>query len=346
MGYITHISDEICKLIDTAGSALNKSLGKTLKNEGWIEYASKILPETKFQDCQPLGGERPNNTSLLFRPSPFEVSGDVDNIGNVLSDVDGLDEASIETYNSNSSLGSDSMLSKESSVISSVNSLSSEKLVIPGSNPLQITTTSEFLTSSHNSLNKSWSNISPTVNGSNSSLNYSNTNLHSIPPTTSTATTPESPNGSKTSVNNKTPTKKTEKETNSDDEDDDIEGFGNVSVMNNIKSDQFARYICQQVVNDLPGKFLVDDISDSSDTDEELEWLKTIENDESEDQDSESKDLPSNIETPESKYNFDNLSAVDIKENNTTELLFPDLKDTFETSDLREAINSIGASNN
>jgi len=27
MGYITHISDEICKLIDTCGSALNKSLG-------------------------------------------------------------------------------------------------------------------------------------------------------------------------------------------------------------------------------------------------------------------------------------------------------------------------------
>jgi len=37
---------------------------------------------------------------------------------------------------------------------------------------------------------------------------------------------------------------------------------------------KFARYICQQVVHDLPGKFLVEDNSDDSDTDEELEWLR------------------------------------------------------------------------
>ncbi|OUM68411.1 hypothetical protein PIROE2DRAFT_58078 [Piromyces sp. E2] len=321
-----------------------KEINETLKNEGWIEYASKILPETKFQDCQPLGGERPNNTSLLFRPNPFEVAGDVDNIGNVLSDVDGLDmnEPSLDSgFGSSSSVGSDSMLSIESSMLSSINS---EKMIIPSTsssvNQIPITT-SEYLTSSHNSLNKSWTNI--TSNGSTSSLNFnSNSNLHSMPSTPNTAH--NSPNGSKSNSLNKL-SKKTEKESNSDDEDDDVEGFGNVSVMNNIKSDQFARYICQQVVNDLPGKFLVEDNSDSSDTDEELEWLRTIEdNDEDSDHDSRNKVSPANLDLPDSKYNFDNLSAVDIKESNS-DLIFPQLKDTFETNDLREAINSIDSPN-
>jgi len=349
MGYITHISDEICKLIDTTGSALNKSLGKTLKNEGWIEYASKILPETKFQDCQPLGGERPNNTSLLFRPNPFEVAGDVDNIGTVLSDVDGIDmsDSSLDSgFGSSSSIGSDSVMSKESSMISSVNS---EKMVIPSTsnsvNQIPITT-SEYLSSSHNSLNKSWTNIN-SINGSNTSLNYnSSNNLHSMPttPTSNSNTAHNSPAGSKNNSLTKL-NKKSEKENVSDDEDDDIEGFGNVSVMNNIKNDQFARYICQQVVNDLPGKFLVDDNSDSSDTDEELEWLRTIENNDISDQDSSTKPSPGNLDLPESKYNFDNLSAVDIKESNA-DLIFPQLKDTFETNDLREAINSIDNTNN
>ncbi|ORX48429.1 SAPS-domain-containing protein [Piromyces finnis] len=352
MGYITHISDEICKLIDTTGSALNKSLGKTLKNEGWIEYASKILPETKFQDCQPLGGERPNNTTLLFRTNPFEVAGDVDNIGNVLNDVDGLDmnEPNVEPgYSSSNSLGSDSMTSKDSSVISSVNS---EKMTVSNNNNSSVSqipiSTSEYLASSHNSLNKSWSNITSTVGGSSSSLNFNSTNnLHTISATTTTTTTQSShttPTGSKNNSLSKI-NKKSEKESNSDDEDDDIEGFGNVSVMNNIRSDQFARYICQQVVNDLPGKFLVDDNSDSSDTDEELEWLKTIENNEECYQDSENKVSHNHLDIPESKYNFDNLSAVDIRENNS-DLIFPQLKDTFETNELREALNSINGSNN
>jgi len=351
MGYITHISDEICKLIDTCGSALNKSLGKTLKSEGWIEYASKILPETKFQDCQPLGGERPNNTSMLFRPNPFEVAGDVDNIGNVLSDVDGLDmsDATItdSSFSSKESIGSESMMSKDSIINEKIPVMPSTS---SGVSSIAISST-EYLTSSHNSLNKSWSNISNTstsVNnggsGSNSSLNFnnsSNNNLHSghngTSPSNSVA---GSKNNSLSKMN-----KKFEKESNSDDEDDDIEGFGNVSVMNNIKSDQFARYICQQVVHDLPGKFLVEDNSDDSDTDEELEWLRTIENDEVVDQDNPTKIPTNNLEISETKYNFDNLSAVDIKETNS-DLMFPQLKDSFETNELREALNSIDNSNN
>jgi len=338
MGYITHISDEICKLIDTCGSALNKSLGKTLKSEGWIEYASKILPETKFQDCQPLGGERPNNTSMLFRPNPFEVSGDVDNIGNVLSDVDGLDmsDTSIsESFSSKESLGNESIASKESSI------LSTEKIpIIPststGISQISISST-EYLSTSHNSLNKSWSNIN-NVNGSNSSLNFSSANnLHSISnhnnisPNSSTSAV--ALNGNENKNENKSGNgngngngsnksslvkinKKYEKDNNSDDEDDDIEGFGNVSVMNNIKSDQFARYICQQVVHDLPGKFLVEDNSDS-DTDEELDWLRTIE---------------------DNTENDDNLNKLSVN-------IFPQLKDTFETNELREALNSLDSNN-
>lgn len=343
MGYITHIADEICKLIDSCASSLNKSLGKTLKSEGWIEYASKILPETKFQDCQPLGGERPNSAAILFRPNPFEAPGDVDNIGNVLTNVDGIDmgESSIDSEfsGSKSSISSESssMMSKESSVMSSISG--QEKLVLPNTNNVgQVgMSSSEYLSTSHNSLNKSW------AAGSNSSLNFSNSNLHTLSHSNTNNYLANSDELKNTSLNKLS--KKSEKDSTSDDEDDDIEGFDNVSVMNNIKSDQFARYVCQQVVNDLPGKFLVDDNSDDSDTDEEIEWLRKIGSSESEIIETKPSPSVNNLNTPESKYNYDNLSAVDIKDNNT-DLIFPQIKDTFETNELRETINSISDDTN
>jgi len=153
-----------------------------------------------------------------------------------------MGESSIDSEfsGSKSSISSESssMMSKESSVMSSISG--QEKLVLPNTNNVgQVgMSSSEYLSTSHNSLNKSW------AAGSNSSLNFSNSNLHTLSHSNTNNYLANSDELKNTSLNKLS--KKSEKDSTSDDEDDDIEGFDNVSVMNNIKSDQ-VNYIIYNI---------------------------------------------------------------------------------------------------
>ncbi|KAJ3223481.1 hypothetical protein HK099_001064 [Clydaea vesicula] len=62
MGHLTYISDEVCKLIEKCSTDLESELYEYFSDERWENYKNKSLNETKERDCQPLGGQRPNQS--------------------------------------------------------------------------------------------------------------------------------------------------------------------------------------------------------------------------------------------------------------------------------------------
>lgn len=64
MGHLTHISDEICKLMSKCSNQFDESVCEYINGEDWNNYISTSLQETRNRDRQALGGQRPTNDGL------------------------------------------------------------------------------------------------------------------------------------------------------------------------------------------------------------------------------------------------------------------------------------------
>jgi len=77
MGHLTHISDEICKLMSKCSNQFSDKINAYINGKDWNDYINNSLQETKNRDCQALGGQRPNNDTITnisfgYQPQDFD----------------------------------------------------------------------------------------------------------------------------------------------------------------------------------------------------------------------------------------------------------------------------------
>jgi len=77
MGHLTHISDEICKLMSKCSDQFSEKINEYINGNDWTDYINNSLQETKNRDCQALGGQRPNNDTITnisfgYQPQDFD----------------------------------------------------------------------------------------------------------------------------------------------------------------------------------------------------------------------------------------------------------------------------------
>ncbi|KAJ2101487.1 sporulation-induced protein [Coemansia sp. S100] len=75
MGHLTGIGEEVARLLELSGAALEPLIAPYIDGDEWLDYVARTLQEVRDRDQQPLGGERPggaNNDSVL---------GDIDDSG-------------------------------------------------------------------------------------------------------------------------------------------------------------------------------------------------------------------------------------------------------------------------
>lgn len=79
MGHLTHISDEICKLMSKCSNQFSEKINEYINGSDWDNYINNSLQETKNRDCQALGGQRPNNDTITnisfgYQPQDFDYA--------------------------------------------------------------------------------------------------------------------------------------------------------------------------------------------------------------------------------------------------------------------------------
>lgn len=79
MGHLTHISDEICKLMSKCSDQFSDKINEYINGKDWNDYINNALQETKNRDCQPLGGQRPNNDTITNISFGYQQDFDYDN---------------------------------------------------------------------------------------------------------------------------------------------------------------------------------------------------------------------------------------------------------------------------
>jgi len=79
MGHLTHISDEICKLMSKCADQFSDKINEYINGKDWNDYINNALQETKNRDCQALGGQRPNNDTITNISFGYQQDFDYDN---------------------------------------------------------------------------------------------------------------------------------------------------------------------------------------------------------------------------------------------------------------------------
>ncbi|KAJ2431904.1 sporulation-induced protein [Coemansia sp. RSA 2531] len=77
MGHLTGIGEEVARLLELSGAALEPLIAPYIDGDEWLDYVARTLQEVRDRDQQPLGGERPggNNNDIVG------VLGDIDDSG-------------------------------------------------------------------------------------------------------------------------------------------------------------------------------------------------------------------------------------------------------------------------
>ncbi|KAJ2742626.1 sporulation-induced protein [Coemansia sp. BCRC 34301] len=61
MGHLTGIGEEVARLLELSGAALEPLIAPFIDGDEWLDYVARTLQEVRDRDQQPLGGERPGN---------------------------------------------------------------------------------------------------------------------------------------------------------------------------------------------------------------------------------------------------------------------------------------------
>ncbi|KAJ2503158.1 sporulation-induced protein, partial [Coemansia sp. RSA 2052] len=59
MGHLTGIGEEVARLLELSGAALEPLIAPFIDGDEWLDYVARTLQEVRDRDQQPLGGERP-----------------------------------------------------------------------------------------------------------------------------------------------------------------------------------------------------------------------------------------------------------------------------------------------
>ncbi|KAJ2076403.1 sporulation-induced protein, partial [Coemansia sp. RSA 988] len=59
MGHLTGIGEEVARLLELSGAALEPLISPYIDGDEWLDYVARALQEVRERDQQPLGGERP-----------------------------------------------------------------------------------------------------------------------------------------------------------------------------------------------------------------------------------------------------------------------------------------------
>ncbi|KAJ2610242.1 sporulation-induced protein [Coemansia sp. RSA 1365] len=62
MGHLTGIGEEVARLLELSGAALEPLISPYIDGDEWLDYVARALQEVRERDQQPLGGERPGAT--------------------------------------------------------------------------------------------------------------------------------------------------------------------------------------------------------------------------------------------------------------------------------------------
>ncbi|KAI7825078.1 SIT4 phosphatase-associated protein-domain-containing protein, partial [Kickxella alabastrina] len=62
MGHLTGIGEEVARLLELSGAALEPLIAPFIDGDEWLDYVARTLQEVRERDQQPLGGERPGGT--------------------------------------------------------------------------------------------------------------------------------------------------------------------------------------------------------------------------------------------------------------------------------------------
>ncbi|KAJ1879066.1 sporulation-induced protein [Coemansia sp. RSA 486] len=90
MGHLTGIGEEVARLLELSGAALEPLIAPFIDGDEWLDYVARTLQEVRERDQQPLGGERPGGANS-------DMSGD--NANQVFVSRMGLvDPSSNESY--------------------------------------------------------------------------------------------------------------------------------------------------------------------------------------------------------------------------------------------------------
>ncbi|KAJ2014760.1 sporulation-induced protein, partial [Coemansia sp. S85] len=75
MGHLTGIGEEVARLLELSGAALEPLIAPFIDGDEWLDYVARTLQEVRDRDQQPLGGERPGNDTAIG------MMGDIDGAG-------------------------------------------------------------------------------------------------------------------------------------------------------------------------------------------------------------------------------------------------------------------------
>ncbi|KAJ2085765.1 sporulation-induced protein [Coemansia sp. RSA 1813] len=65
MGHLTGIGEEVARLLELSGAALEPLIAPYIDGDEWLDYVARTLQEVRERDQQPLGGERPGGSGSL-----------------------------------------------------------------------------------------------------------------------------------------------------------------------------------------------------------------------------------------------------------------------------------------
>ncbi|KAJ2500646.1 sporulation-induced protein [Coemansia sp. RSA 1972] len=77
MGHLSGIGEEVARLLELSGAALEPLISPYIDGDEWLDYVARTLQEAREREQQPLGGERPG---AAYGGSPVDGA-DVDMLG-------------------------------------------------------------------------------------------------------------------------------------------------------------------------------------------------------------------------------------------------------------------------
>ncbi|KAJ2539123.1 sporulation-induced protein, partial [Coemansia sp. RSA 1933] len=77
MGHLTGIGEEVARLLELSGAALEPLIAPYIDGDEWLDYVARTLQEVRERDQQPLGGERPG-ANLAGSMASGSILGDAD----------------------------------------------------------------------------------------------------------------------------------------------------------------------------------------------------------------------------------------------------------------------------
>ncbi|KAJ1798939.1 sporulation-induced protein [Coemansia sp. RSA 2399] len=80
MGHLTGIGEEVARLLELSGAALEPLIAPYIDGDEWLDYVARTLQEVRERDQQPLGGERPgaNLAGSMMAGGGGGILGDAD----------------------------------------------------------------------------------------------------------------------------------------------------------------------------------------------------------------------------------------------------------------------------